>query len=77
MTHIQATIPEENLLIVKQLIQKLGGEISEVKSPVKKSSKSKIKSKNEKVPIDFLFGTWPDFDIDPRDLRKKSWSRKK
>lgn len=77
MTHFQANIPEENLLLVKQLIQKLGGEFNEIKTPHKKSTKSKVESKNEKVPVDYLFGKWKDFDIDPRELRKKSWSRKK
>ena len=76
MTYVQGNISEENLPLVKELFSRLGGDLKEVKTTTKKNSKTK-NSKKEEVPFDYLFGKWPDFEIDARELRKRTWTRNK
>ena len=80
MTHIQATIPEENLLLVKQLIQKLGGELSVVNSnkSILKKKKTAAKSKKKKaLSPTYLFGKWKDLNLDPETYRDTVWRKTK
>lgn len=75
MTLIQVKIPDDNTLLIIELLQKLGCEVEQKKSEGK-ITKNKLASE-KKVSPTYLFGKWTDFDMDARELREKAWSRKK
>ncbi len=84
MKEIIVRIPEESSELVTQLLEKLGAEISEKRSLIKKAKvkkttkKSPVKKKKiiKKFSPTFLFGKWKELDIDPIKLREESWGRK-
>lgn len=68
-------IPEAQVEIISNVLEKFGAEMIPVK--IKKEKKRAIspqkKSKKEKIDHTYLFGKWKDFDIDARKLREQSW----
>ena len=77
MTLVQVKIPDDNTILVIELLEKLGCEVREKRTSKEKKINSRKRVKEKKVPVDYLFGKWPDFQIDPRELRKESWTRNK
>lgn len=80
MIELIINIAPEKELLVKLLVEELGGEVIEKKGAGKKIAKEKPVpgklKKNKKPSPTFLFGKWKDFDIDARKLREESWGRK-
>lgn len=78
-------ISEENIDLASQLLVKLGAEIKEKKTIVKKPKvkKSKIvnntvvkkKRLSEKISPTYLFGKWKNLDIDAKKIRHEAWDR--
>ena len=81
MKEIIVKIPDENSELATQLLEKLGAEIKEKKTVVKKSKekKSKVSKKiivREKISPTYLFGKWKDLDIEAKKIRKEAWDRR-
>ena len=78
-------IPDENSELATQLLEKLGAEIDEKKTIVRKSKvkKSKVAKKVavkkkktiEKISPTYLFGKWKNLDIDAKKIREEAWDR--
>ena len=75
MTLVQVKIPDNNSVLVIELLEKLGCEVKEKKAGREKTSKTIKQVKEKKVPVDYLFGKWADTDYDPKTYRKKIWAR--
>ncbi|MEO8146445.1 MAG: hypothetical protein ABI723_02350 [Bacteroidia bacterium] len=76
---IQASlkIPEANFSLLSQLLETLGGKVSEKKTS-KELNQSTIKvDSDEDVSPTYLFGKWKDMDINPKTWRRKVWRRKR
>ncbi len=80
MKEIIVKIPDENCELATQLLEKLGAEIEEKKTVVRKSKlkKSKVSKKivsPEKISPTYLFGKWKNVDVDAKKIRKEAWDR--
>jgi hypothetical protein len=80
MKILTVKIPDENVGLASQLLEKLGAEISEKKTVARKNiakKKKDVKKKKiaKKISPTYLFGKWKDLDIDPKKLREESWDR--
>jgi hypothetical protein len=85
MKEIFVKISDENIELASQILEKLGAEIIEKKTIVRKSKAKKLKNvkqiivkkkkKSEKVSPTYLFGKWKTLDIDAKKLRKEAWDR--
>jgi hypothetical protein len=85
MREIFVKIPEENVELASQLLEKLGAEIKEKKTIVRKPNAKKPKGekqiilkkkkRSEKISPTYLFGKWKNLDIDAKKLRKEAWDR--
>lgn len=85
MKEIIVKIPEENVDLASQLLNKLGAEITG-KGNSKKSQSNKLvekkkktitkkKIKPQKISPTYLFGKWKNLDIDAKKLREEAWDR--
>jgi hypothetical protein len=72
MKEMLIRVPEESVAFVEELLQKIGGDVTEIKKPAK-HTKNTFPKKQPK-PLDF-FGTWLDIDLDPKTYRKKLWRK--
>jgi hypothetical protein len=82
MTELKINIAPEKELLVKMLVEELGGEIIESKKPPniskkqnKKNTGKILKKKEQEISPTFLFGKWKSLDIDAKKLRKDAWDR--
>ena len=85
MKEIFVKIPDENIELASQLLEKLGAEIKEKKTilrkPNAKKSKDakqiilKNKKRSERISPTYLFGKWKNLDMDAKKLRKEAWDR--
>ena len=85
MKEILVKIPDENIDLASKLLKKLGAEIKEKKSIVRKPTAKKVKDAkkiiikkkkaSEKISPTYLFGKWENLDIEAEKLRKEAWDR--
>lgn len=83
MREIFVKIPEENIELASQILEKLGAEIIEKKAIVRKPNPKKgvkqiiIQKKKlpEKISPTYLFGKWKNLEIDAKKLRTEAWDR--
>ena len=74
MKEIIVRIREEDSELLRQLLEKLGAEVTERK-PAKKRTTRKIAEDDREISPTLLFGKWKDLDIDSKKLRDESWAR--
>jgi hypothetical protein len=68
-------VPDGSVAFVEEFVEKIGGDVSQVKSKTSaKSKNSETKKTKRPKPLDF-FGTWRDIDLDPKTYRKKLWRK--
>lgn len=83
MTQVLINIQEDNVSLVKMLVEKLGGDFEikkEEKATAKKGNgkkKAAVEEIEEIVSPTYLYGKWKDTDIDPKTWRREVWRRKK
>ena len=83
MREIFVKIPDENIELASQILEKLGAEITEKKTILRKPNAKKdtkqitIKKKKlpEKISPTYLFGKWKNLEIDAKKLRNEAWDR--
>ena len=73
MVEFLVHIDPEKHALVKELIEELGGNMSEVKA---KKDKAKKKAPSQKISPTFLFGKWKDFPLDPVTYRDTLWPKR-
>ena len=73
MKEVTYKIPDDATGLVTELVEKLGGEVQEVKTKNRRNAKKSNPAKQD--PLDF-FGKFPDFPLDPETFREKLWGRK-
>lgn len=68
-------VPEESVAFVEEFVEKIGGDVSQIKMKISaKNKKAETKKSTKPKPLDF-FGKWKDIDLDPKTYRKKLWRK--
>jgi len=68
-------VPDESVAFVEEFVEKIGGDVSKIKTKTSaKSKKNETKKTKRPKPLDF-FGTWHDIDLNPKTYRKKLWRK--
>lgn len=66
-------VPDDSVAFVEEFVEKIGGDVSQIKT-FAKNKKAETKKTKRPKPLDF-FGTWRDINLDPKTYRKKLWRK--